>query len=165
MRSRNPKNVHSKLSRLILASMFLPVILIGCGDESDTTVDIHHSEIQLVDCRYPNYQHLESRIFFSPGDVKAALDHDGCRTALTQTVDFEKNTLVYLTETVAAGCGDSVIELLYLAYDSNTKRLYAHLHRWNFQPCEAALVFEKWLLIGKVPDDTTLEVVIEDEGW
>ncbi|MDY6954582.1 MAG: hypothetical protein SWE60_24025, partial [Thermodesulfobacteriota bacterium] len=135
----------------------------GCGDSSDTTADIGYSEIELVDCRYSDYQHLESGIFFSADDVEAALDHEGCRAELTQTFDFEKNTLVYLTATVAAGCGDSGIELLYLTYDADAKRLYAHLHRWNFQPCEAALIFQKWLLIDKVPDDTTLEVIIEDE--
>ncbi|MDY6989484.1 MAG: hypothetical protein SWQ30_15670 [Thermodesulfobacteriota bacterium] len=65
----------------------------------------------------------------------------------------------------AAARGDSGIALLYLAHDPNTKRLYAHLHRWNYPPWEAALVFEKWLLIDNVPDDTSLEVIIEDEGW
>lgn len=164
MRSRNPRNVYSNLSGLIWVSVFFLITLIGCGDGSDTTVDIHYSEIEPVNCRYPDYQPLESGMFFSVNDVNAAIQHDGCRTELTQLVDFEKNKLVYLTETVAAGCGDSGIELLYLAYDSHAKTLYAYLHRWNYQLCEAALIFEKWLLIDKVSDDTTLEVIIEDEG-
>jgi len=165
MKNRNPKKVYSDLSRPILAFLFLPIVFIGCGDGSDTTVDVHYSEIEPVDCRYADYQPLESGIFFSADDVEAVLDHEGCRAELTQLVDFEENTLVYLTETVAAGCGDSGIELLYLAYDADAKKLFAHLHRWNFQPCEAALIFEKWLLIDKVSDDTTLEVIIENEGY
>ncbi|MDY6989511.1 MAG: hypothetical protein SWQ30_15805 [Thermodesulfobacteriota bacterium] len=164
MKSRNPKKLYSHLSRLVPAILFLLIVFFGCGDSSDTTVDIRYSEMELLDCPFSDYQHLESGVFFSADDVEAALDHEGCRTELTQIVDFEKNTLVYLTATVAAGCGDSGIELLYLTYDADVKKLYAHLHRWNFQLCEAALIFQKWLLIDKVSDDTTLEVVVADEG-
>ncbi|MDY6954676.1 MAG: hypothetical protein SWE60_24495, partial [Thermodesulfobacteriota bacterium] len=68
MTGRNPKNVWPSLSRPILAALFLPIVLLGCGDSSDTTADIGYSEIELVDCRYSDYQHLESGIFFSADD-------------------------------------------------------------------------------------------------
>ncbi len=147
---------------LFFIILISPVFFIGCDDEDNET-NLSYSEIQRTQCPHTNYMNLENRLFFTENEVAEVFETDHyCFSELTESADFENSTLIYLTENVEAGCGESGIETDYLKYNSDKGILYAYLYRWNYQICTGYGVLDNWLVIDRIPESVKLEVIVRD---
>jgi len=104
-------------------------------------------------------------IYTSESDFEEINLDNQCYDELREEIDFTAHSLISVSSAVGAGCGDSGIELEGVTYDPGVGKVYAHLHEWDHQSCEAILMFSAWFLIDKVPDDAALEVVTREGGW
>ncbi len=154
-------------SNLIFFIIMISVICyVGCDGDDDEEKNLSYSKIQKTQCEPTDYVDLESRLYFTENEVAGVFGTDHyCFSELAASTDFENSSLIYLTEGVEAGCGESGIEIDYLRYNAGAGILYAYFYKWNYQVCQSVSVIGEWLIIDKIPKDTKLEVIVKDAAY